>query len=244
MKVRTLFSLAVAAGVTGQSFAAPPAPLPIAATKTNPNQTLADDVAYRLRSTGNASGADISIVAREGIITLSGNAKDAAQKARIVADAKGVSGAVVVRDNIVTPNAGVVQAQGPIGVAPVAPTPLGPSGLPLAAPAGPSAPPLGGASFNPIVEPVPLGIPGQAAPDMQAPNLPPYAWPTYAPYNNLSRVAYPQAHPYNAFPFIGPYYPFPKVPLGWRKVTLEWEDGHWYLGRNSAPHDYWRVKFW
>ena len=85
---------------------------------------------------------------------------------------------------------------------------------------------------------------GQILPDMQAPPLPPYAWPTYAPYNNVSRVAYPQAYPYNAFPFIGPYYPFPKVPLGWRKVTLEWEDGHWYLGRNSAPHDYWRVKFW
>jgi hypothetical protein len=37
---------------------------------------------------------------------------------------------------------------------------------------------------------------------------------------------------------------FPKVPLGWRKVTLEWEDGYWYMGRNSAPHDYWRVRFW
>ena len=81
-------------------------------------------------------------------------------------------------------------------------------------------------------------------PDLQAPPLPPHAWPTYAPYNNASRIAYPQAYPYNAFPFIGPYYPFPKVPLGWRKVTLEWEDGHWYLGRNSAPHDYWRVRFW
>jgi hypothetical protein len=125
-------------------------------------------------------------------------------------------------------------------VAPIAPTPLGPSGLPLTAPL--AAP--GGAPFNPIVEPAPLGIPGQAAADLQAPHLPPYAWPTYAPYNNISRVAYPQAHPYNAFPFIGPYYPFPKVPLGWRKVTLEWEDGHWYLGRTSAPQDYWRVKFW
>jgi hypothetical protein len=136
----------------------------------------------------------------------------------------------------------VLQVQDPpIGLAPVAPTPLGPSGLPLAAPVGP---PLAVAPLNPIVEPIPLGIPGQAAPDLQAPNLPPYAWPTYAPYNNVSRVAYPQAYPYNAFPFIGPYYPFPKVPLGWRKVTLEWEDGHWYLGRNSAPHDYWRVKFW
>ncbi len=70
---------------------------------------------------------------------------------------------------------------------------------------------------------------------MQAPNLPPYAWPTYAPYNNLSPAAYPQAYPTTRFPFIVAVLPVPKVPLGWRKVTLEWEDGHWYLGRQSAP---------
>lgn len=240
MKVRALFSIAVATGITGPAFASPPEPLPVSAAKPNPNQTLADDVAYRLRSTGNAAGADVSIVAQEGIVTLRGTAKDAAQKARIIADAKGVTGVIVVRDNVRTVNAGVVQVQDPpVGLAPVAPTPLGPSGLPLAAPGNPPVVPI-----NPIVEPAPLGFPGQAAPDLQAPNLPPHAWPTYAPYNNLSRVAYPQAHPYNAFPFIGPYYPFPKVPLGWRKVTLEWDDGYWYLGRNSAPHDYWRVKFW
>ncbi len=240
MKVRALFSFAVAAGLSGAAIANPPAPLPASASNpsANPNQTLADDVAYRLRSTGSASGADISIVAQEGIVTLSGTAKDAAQKALITADAKSVKGVIVVRDNVRAGSSNVIQVQdAPIGLAPVAP-PLGPSGIPLGAPAAP------GGGFNPIVEPVPLGIPGQAAPDMQAPNLPPYAWPTYAPHNNLSRVAYPQAYPYNAFPFIGPYYPFPKVPLGWRKVTLEWDDGHWYLGRQSAPHDYWRVKFW
>lgn len=244
MKVRALFSLAFAAGLTGSAMAAPPAPLPIAATNTNtntnpnpnPNQALADDVAYRLRSSGSATGADVSIVAQEGIVTLSGTAKDAAQKAKFVADAKSVNGVIVVRDNIRAIAAGVVQVQDPpIGLAPIAPTPLGPTGAPVGA---------GPVGFNPIVEPAPLGVPGQAAPDMQAPNLPPYAWPTYAPHNNVSRVAYPQAYPYNAFPFIGPYYPFPKVPLGWRKVTLEWDDGHWYLGRQSAPHDYWRVKFW
>ena len=158
-----------------------------------------------------------------------------------------MTGVVVVRDEI---RAGEQRRAGspqdpPIGLAPVAPTPLGPTGTPLGAPpiAAPFGPPPG-AAFNPIVEPVPLGIPGQAAPDMVPPNMPPYAWPTYAPYNNVSRVGYPQAYPYNAFPFIGPYYPFPKVPLGWRKVTLEWDDGHWYMGRNSTPHDYWRVKFW
>lgn len=80
--------------------------------------------------------------------------------------------------------------------------------------------------------------------DPAGPRLPPYAWPTYAPYNNMSRVAYPQSYPYNAFPYIGPYYPFPKVPLGWRKVVLEWEDGHWYYGKLASPQDMWRVKFW
>ncbi|MGI9517173.1 MAG: hypothetical protein ACR2NP_09015 [Pirellulaceae bacterium] len=26
-----------------------------------------------------------------------------------------------------------------------------------------------------------------------------------------------------------PFYPYPQVPLGWRKATLEWDDGWWYL---------------
>lgn len=244
MKVRALFSFAVAVGLSGAAVANPPAPLSASASNpsANPNQKVADDVAYRLRSTGSASGADVSIVAQEGIVTLAGSAKDAAQKARIAADVKAVTGVVIVRDNVRAGASGVVQVQDPpINLSPIIPPPLGPDGLPQQP--LPVAPPVAG-GFNPIVEPMPLGVPGQASPDMQAPNLPPYAWPTYAPHNNLSRVAYPQAYPYNAFPFIGPFYPFPKVPLGWRKVSLEWDDGHWYLGRQSAPHDYWRVKFW
>jgi len=231
--VRALFPLAAAAGfwLAEPAQADQPAPLPVAVT--NPNQTLADNVAYRLRATNVVSGADVQIVAQDGTVTLTGTAKDAAQKDRLIQQVRSVAGVILVRDGIRTPSARLVQAQGagPIP-APVPPMPL--------APHLHGGPPNG----NPIVEPVPLGVPGQMSPDMAAPNLPPYAWPTYAPYNNLSRVAYPTAYPYNAFPFIGPYYPFPKVPLGWRKVTLEWEDGHWYLGRNSAPHDYWRVKFW
>jgi hypothetical protein len=106
------------------------------------------------------------------------------------------------------------------------------------------AAPPSGVSGAPIVEPAPLGASGAVTADGAAPPLPPYAWPTYAPYNNVSRVAYPQAYPYNAFPYIGPYYPFPKVPLGWRKVTLEWEDGFWWIGKVQSPQDYWRVRFW
>ena len=228
MKVRALFPLAAAAalGITAPAVAQQPAPLPVAVS--NSNQLLADTIAAQLRGAGLAAGADVSIDVDNGTVTLTGTTRDAAHKERVVREVRSVKGVIVVRDGLRA--AGLVQAQagGPIA-APIAPMPLAPQG---------------GAPGNPIVEPAPLGMPGQFSPDMAAPNLPPHAWPTYAPYNNLSRVAYPTAHPYNAFPFIGPYYPFPKVPLGWRKVTLEWEDGHWYLGRNSAPQDYWRVRFW
>jgi hypothetical protein len=235
VKVRALFPLAAAAGLwlPASLFADQPATLPanLPATATNPNQQLADAVAYRLRL-GDTAGSNVSISTQDGTVTLSGTARDAAQKERLVREARTVAGVITVRDALRVPASGILQVQEP-PVVPVPPTPMPTQGpIALAYPPGP------------IVEPAPLGIPGQITPDLQAPPLPPYAWPTYAPYNNASRIGYPEAYPYNAFPFIGPYYPFPKVPLGWRKVTLEWEDGHWYIGRNSAPHDYWRVKFW
>jgi hypothetical protein len=82
------------------------------------------------------------------------------------------------------------------------------------------------------------------AADLSPPKMPPYAWPTYAPYNNYSRVAYPTLYPYNAWPFIGPFYPFPKVPLGWRSVKLQWNDGHWWYSKTATGHDWWRVRYW
>lgn len=59
--------------------------------------------------------------------------------------------------------------------------------------------------------------------------LPNYAWPGYAAYPNYAAVTYPQQYSPTAFPYIGPFYPYPQVPLGWRRVSLEWDDGWWYL---------------
>lgn len=78
----------------------------------------------------------------------------------------------------------------------------------------------------------------------QAPPLPNYAWPTYAPYNNYSRVGYPLEYPCEAFPNIGPFYPYPKAPLGWRHVKLSFEDGHWFLSSHAGARDWWHVRFW
>jgi hypothetical protein len=94
------------------------------------------------------------------------------------------------------------------------------------------------------MEPTPI-FQGAGGPfTLPSANMPPYAWSTYAPYNNFSRVAMPTAYPPNAFPFIGPEYPFPKVPLGWRSVKLEWVDGHWWFGKTAQCHDWWRLRYW
>jgi len=212
-------------------------------TKTAPaaapmsNQMLADAVMERIMTSGVGLGSDVRINTDAGTVTLTGPCQDAAHKQAILNEVRVVPGVKMVRDGLTlsSANSGVMQAQatGTPGQLP----PAGPyAAMPMTAayPPGPN---------GMVPEPAAMGM-GTGPAVGFAPPLPPNAWPTYAPYNNVSRVAYPTAYPYNAFPFIGPFYPFPKVPLGWRSVNLTWEDGHWWYGRTSVPHDYWRVRFW
>lgn len=60
-------------------------------------------------------------------------------------------------------------------------------------------------------------------------HMPNCAWPSYAAYPNYAALTYPKQYSPTAWPYIGPFYPYPQVPLGWRKVTLEWDDGWWML---------------
>ncbi len=81
--------------------------------------------------------------------------------------------------------------------------------------------------------PAPAYIPGAgggiAPATFDQPNLPGHAWPSYASYPNYGGLTYPKQYSPTAWPYIGPFYPYPQVPLGWRKVTLEWDDGWWML---------------
>ncbi|MFW6170619.1 MAG: BON domain-containing protein [Planctomycetota bacterium] len=70
---------------------------------------------------------------------------------------------------------------------------------------------------------------GAARARFDNPSMPGYAWPSYAAYPNYGAVTYPRQYSPTAWPYIGPFYPYPQVPLGWRKVTLEWDDGWWML---------------
>lgn len=74
---------------------------------------------------------------------------------------------------------------------------------------------------------------GVGAPRYDQPNMPSYAWPSYAAHPNYAAVTYPKQYSPSAWPYIGPFYPYPQVPLGWRKVALEWDDGLWYLDFTS-----------
>ena len=77
--------------------------------------------------------------------------------------------------------------------------------------------------------PLPMSHQVPTAGRLDQPNVPNHAWPAYAAPNNYSEVAYPRLYCPQAAPYIGPFYPYPQVPMGWRKVTLEWHDGYWWL---------------
>jgi hypothetical protein len=82
-----------------------------------------------------------------------------------------------------------------------------------------------------VMMPAQLPGPGYAAVPARYdhPSLPGYAWPSYAAHPNYAAVSYPKQYSPSAWPYIGPFYPYPQVPLGWRKVTLKWDDGWWNL---------------
>lgn len=89
---------------------------------------------------------------------------------------------------------------------------------------------MGGMSPQPA-GPMSAGpMPGGAGQlNYENPQMPGYAWPSYAANPNYAALTYPKQYSAAAWPYIGPFYPYPQVPLGWRKVTLEWDDGWWFL---------------
>ena len=84
------------------------------------------------------------------------------------------------------------------------------------------------------------GTPGGVAPvRYDHPAMPGYAWPSYAAYPNYAAVTYPKQYSPTAWPYIGPFYPYPQVPLGWRKVSMQWDDGWWWLDFKDKPNCCW-----
>ena len=207
----------------------------------NSNQTTADAVAGSLRSSRALAGHRIEIMARDGVVTLSGTLASPAQKSEALARAGRVAGVFGVVDQLQ-----VERSLGPPGPvpAPAVPAPAVSAGAisrswPWATIAATmtAAPRCTRAAGHPLTTgqvmntgPMPEGPAGMTGATQAAmPGQPNYAWPSYAPYPNFSAVGYPTAYPWQAWPNIGPFYPYPEVPLDWRAVTLRWDDGIWWL---------------
>lgn len=253
MTVPSRFMLAATAlGLSlGQAYAGAPAAVPAPAPPPPPvvepagSQKIADNIVAQLCQSPMLRGFKIDVMVDHGVAELSGCVGSMMQHDEAVRLARAVPGVTQIRDQLLVLG-GLRQTQGAMPAVPE-PVPMPRRGG-GAAPGAPEAGPPVGGGFGGASEPIPIfqAGAGPAGPpySLTPPSMPPYAWPTYAAYNNYSRVATPQAYPYTAWPYIGPPYPFPKVPLGWRSVKLEWVDGHWYFGKVAQCYDYWRLRYW
>jgi hypothetical protein len=211
-------------------------PKPVQST----NQQIADAVVEQLRNSAHLQGYKIDISFQSGMAEVEGAVSNQMQHDEAIRIVQSVPGVERVRDHL------AMNAPLPVMQTQAAMPPVGEAApLPRLAP-GMAPPPAGVVTpFAVPAEPVPIFQAGYSSPyALNTPSMPPYAWPTYAPYNNYGRVAYPNAYPWQSFPFIGPPYPFPKVPLGWRRVQLEWQDGYWWFGKLATCWDWWRLRYW
>jgi hypothetical protein len=242
VRVRILFAMLMGCwlggSALGQSKILPPVD---PGRPAAPAETIAQTIARNLRESGQLSRYRVNVMHQgNGVIDLVGEIADEGQRATVIDITRKVPGVRMVRDWMQVRDLGIVPVQGPL---------IQPIPLPLPQPVDKDK---GGIRVperidGQLQDPTPIfqGPGGAGAPGVgvSPPPLPPYAWPTFAPYNNYSRVAYPNAYPYEQWPFIGPMYPFPRVPLGWRSVCLTWEDGHWWFHRNPTGHDWWRIRY-
>lgn len=225
---------------------APFGPAPAASRGPGSNQQVAEQIAQALAA-NHLGGLDIEVRYNSGVCTLGGTVKHPQQAAWAAHVCQQVPGVNRVENKLGFASPSPIQPasfQQPGGGMP--------QGMPAGMPQGRPGPSLSQiqamqmASFqgSPIgTPPMPAPAHGGAGPSHLAydlPNLPNYAWPTYASYPNAAQISYPTEYSASAWPYIGPFYPYPQVPMGWRDARLTWDDGHWALAFNSRT-DKW---FW
>ena len=205
-----------------------PAPTPVLPT----NQQMAERIAAALGKAG-MSGYDLEVRFQDGQAILAGAVANPEQRARITQTVSEVPGVEQVK-NQVTVGSNIARIAGRPAANGVA-----------------MRPPMQQVAFNQEAGPMPgaggmpamgMPVPMARGPSHQVydmPNLPNYAWPSYAQYPNSAAITYPKEYSASAWPYIGPFYPYPQVPLGWRSASLEWDDGKWNLNFRSRTDKWW-----
>lgn len=219
------------------------------------NQMVADNIEQALVQSATLEEADqIQVSVKDGVVTLEGVASSNEQRNRIENVVRKVPGVSTVNNRM---NIGEIQQ---VSASILERTPSQPAPYSSAVGQQPgvsilSDVPVSEAQPTPAATqeqgapvqygtPLPMtSAPQYAMPDQYGqqhavrydrPYMPNYAWPSYAAYPNYAQVCYPKQYSANAWPYIGPVYPYPQVPLGWREVTLKWHDGTWRMDYNDG----------
>ena len=199
--------------------------------------TITDVVISRLQSfknSGKLKGFQLDVSTERGQLVIDGRVANKTQKNLVIDAARRVRGVVRVVDKIQVGSPQVRTVSTGTGITNPKPVPApAASSMPVAA--KPMPRPVNAQMASAPMTPVPMNAAtyGGGAPRYDQPNMPGYAWPSYAAHPNYAAVTYPKQYSPSAWPYIGPFYPYPQVPLGWRKVALEWDDGLWYLDFTS-----------
>lgn len=189
------------------------------------NQQVAESIAQQLASVG-LIGYDVTARYEDGVATLAGDVATSDQrKAAEYATSLIPSVTKVVNELKVSGPIAQTAFAGPGGAVTPASMSFSPQPMPH--------PGMMGAPMQPGMGPGPGPSPMGPAGNYSNPQLPSHAWPSYAAYPNSAAIQYPKQYSASAWPYIGPFYPYPQVPLGWREVSMEWDDGMWQLDFNK-----------
>ena len=202
------------------------------------DKATAEQIAVVLRDSGQMQNYSVGVKYKNGTVWLSGRVASNQQMQAalaVISDiegiekivnnlevAKGAAAKAGMARRVSATSAEIDGAASPSGKGDVVPAGFHKVGKHAALRAGPVPAYIGGAGGQP--------------PAYDQPHMPNYAWPSYASYPNYAAVSYPKQYSPTAWPFIGPFYPYPQVPLGWRKVALEWDDGWWFLDFYDRSH--------
>jgi hypothetical protein len=228
--------------------AAPAAAAP--AKKASANQELAERVAKALRK-ARLNQYEIDIDVRSGIVTLLGSIGKPEQKAAVEKTVSAVPGVTRVVNRLQVDEkytkAEVRQAEATMPRSPVG------SSQYISRTNGQRGP---GAGLGPSIEnSEPPRVASNSPPPQQLQPVPQSAPQAYCPPGMGGQMGYPAGGMPNgayqgyggqgpqqaasAYPYTGPYYPYPQIPLGWRKASLEWDDGYWNLNFRSRTDKWW-----
>jgi hypothetical protein len=250
---RILFNWAIAAAVV-----LAPA---VAAAGDKEDKATAEQIATILRDSGQMQNYSVGVKYKNGTVWLSGRVTSNQQMQAALQVISDIEGIEQIVNSLQVGGPGLkqpmgVRAGGPMAASKGSARRASASGADLAgrpmnavgaeameqgddvAPAGYHAMAARHAARNAGPPPMyaPGGPGGGPPPAYDQPHMPNYAWPSYAAYPNYAALTYPKQYSPTAFPFIGPFYPYPQVPLGWRKVSLEWDDGWWFLDFYDRSH--------